>query len=233
MLNVSRLVKKGFLTAMLAVSCVFADGNPFFPTREGISFTMASLNAKGKVEDYTRTTIKKVEEKGDTLAVTSVFEFLDKKRQPKKGEAVEATINIVNGVVVFDMPNFFEDQENSDFPVKLEIEGNYLELPTNISVGEEFARLRVALIISTPLRDLTRTVEVKHKCVAFEPVTVPAGTFDAYKIEETITHKTIMGRTREEINFMWYARNLGTIKTEKRDRKGKFISGTELVEFKN
>ncbi len=55
----------------------------------------------------------------------------------------------------------------------------------------------------------------------------PAGTFDCFVIEETITSKAMMQKDVEK-NISWYAYGIGLVKEETYDKKGRLVSTTLL-----
>jgi hypothetical protein len=69
------------------------------------------------------------------------------------------------------------------------------------------------------------------KCLSVENITVPAGTFKCFQITRTITTNT-MGTNTVTRTVSWYAPDIGTVKTENYDDKGKLTSTQVLIELK-
>ena len=69
-----------------------------------------------------------------------------------------------------------------------------------------------------------------HKVVAREEITVPAGTFDCYVVERQYTAETMGISTKSTIKT-WYARGIGTVKSETYDEENKLRSGMILIEY--
>jgi hypothetical protein len=69
------------------------------------------------------------------------------------------------------------------------------------------------------------------KCLAIENLTVPAGTFKCFQITRTIT-TAASGTNTVTQTVSWYAPDIGTVKTENYDDKGKLTSSQVLIELK-
>ena len=60
-----------------------------------------------------------------------------------------------------------------------------------------------------------------------EKLTTPAGTFDCFIMEETVTTKAMMQKEVEK-TVSWYAYGVGLVKESTYDKKGKLVSTTLL-----
>lgn len=67
----------------------------------------------------------------------------------------------------------------------------------------------------------------ERKITGSEKLQTPAGTFDCFVIEETITSKAMMQKDVEK-NISWYAYGIGLVKEETYDKKGRLVSTTLL-----
>ena len=81
----------------------------------------------------------------------------------------------------------------------------------------------------------TGTVDQTYDIVALESVTVPAGDFDAYKVNLTLTEKLALSMNGTEVpvefttnSTQWYAEGVGLIKSV---TEGDFASTTELASY--
>ncbi|SEG17878.1 TapB family protein [Parabacteroides chinchillae] len=214
-----RFITAIILTTLLVPTTIYAQ-NPFFPNKEGIILTYANYDKKGKTTDYVRYTISKVNgTDAQNFEVTYDTEALDKKKEVLFKMPVE--IQIKNGAVYFDpsssagklMEGVTITGEGTVVPATLE-EGMTLE-DSNVTV--KMGSLTVAS------SKITET-----KVVAKEDITTPAGTFECYKVQSKVSGKA-MGFKSENTLCVWYARNIGTIRTETYDKKNKLISSGELI----
>jgi len=68
-----------------------------------------------------------------------------------------------------------------------------------------------------------------RKVEAIEDITVKGGTFKCYKFSSDV-QAIAMGIKVNTKNSEWYAKGIGTVKTESYDKNGKLQSRTELTE---
>ena len=75
---------------------------------------------------------------------------------------------------------------------------------------------------------VTMTVKgTERKISGKERLTTPAGTFDCFIMEETVTTKAMMQKEVEK-TVSWYAYGVGLVKENTYDKKGKLVSTTLL-----
>lgn len=75
---------------------------------------------------------------------------------------------------------------------------------------------------------VTMTVKgTERKISGKERLTTPAGTFDCFIMEETVTTKAMMQKEVEK-TVSWYAYGIGLVKENTYDKKGKLVSTTLL-----
>jgi len=228
------LIRKIVFTAMLvfvtAAGALAAD--IFFPTKKGTVLVMASLDAKGNVEGYGRTTIKDVKGAGNNLAILCQTEALDKKRQPdKNGAAIEYTMQIVDGAVMVDINSLLKIPANAGAAISLS--GDTLRIPAKIKPGDKFKDAKMTMTMDLGAMKMTTEIAVtNNKCLAVESVTVPAGTFEAYKMTQTITTTNRMVNVTQTMTVVsWNALGVGSVKTEVYDEKGNVQARTVLQEI--
>ena len=205
----------------------------FFPTKEGFTWVFADLDAKGKTGNYSRQTIKKSDGSGDNYTITYLFESLDKNQKPVGGQSQEIlyTVNINNGVVELDLKSLLKSTGNDEALV--EIEGDRLKIPPTLAIGDKLDDVKIIISMEAGgmkfKSDMTLT---EQQCIAIEDVTVPAGTFKCHKVTQTNT-LTIMRRATITKTVSWFAPDIGTVKTEEYDAKGKLQSSRVLHSVKN
>jgi hypothetical protein len=68
-----------------------------------------------------------------------------------------------------------------------------------------------------------------RKVMAKENIEVPAGTYEAWKINSII--KLDMMMTRETKNVEWIAKDVGVVRSEQYDKNGKLNSYSVLTEI--
>lgn len=118
----------------------------------------------------------------------------------------------------------FKDSESNDDP--LMSDGTpYLGLPNNLHVGQ---KLKDKIKILTSI--VTCSVILSNRVVeTYEEITTEAGTFNCYLI--TYDLKTISTITVSQFIKEWYSKEVGVVKTETYNKKGKLTSTKLLTEF--
>jgi hypothetical protein len=85
-------------------------------------------------------------------------------------------------------------------------------LPDDVQEGDEWSQT-ISVNATSGESGLSATIETNYKAIGFENVTVPAGTFNALKVEQT--GSMIMEGTPafETHGFIWYVEGVGTVKS--------------------
>jgi hypothetical protein len=82
-------------------------------------------------------------------------------------------------------------------------------LSGDIQQGDDWSQV-IGVVVSAGNQKMDFTIDSTFTAVGYETVTVPAGTFNALKVEES----SDMGGPEPTIINLWYAQNVGSIKTE-------------------
>lgn len=106
-----------------------------------------------------------------------------------------------------------------------------MELPSRMVPGQQLNDASFNLEMTGPI-PVTMTSDITNRKVdALETVTTPAGTFECVRVSyDTFTKMAFIkteGRTVE-----WYARDIGVVRSESYDKKGKITSIHELMYIK-
>lgn len=194
----------------------------FFLDKEGAEAEYAIKDAKGNITSYAKTIVTKVDKKDvKNLTITYSSEAFDKNKK-SLAAPVTVTTEIIDGKIKQDpVASMGEAGANAEFT------GTYPEFPSELSVGQEFGEYEYTLKMS----GMSTKSSGKSKVTAQESLTTDAGTFDCFKVESESTSKVMMTTTKINTTA-WYAKNVGAVKTETYDKKGKVMSTMELVSFK-
>jgi hypothetical protein len=227
-------MKKLLITALVVTMAagVYAQST-FFPTKAGTVMTYVQKDAKGKVDSYSRSTIKKIEGSGKNITILYVVESLDKNRKSSNPpNEMSCKVIVKNNVMTLDMNQMFAGQ-SKDQNIQMEVTGIPMELPSNMNPGQSLKDAEMTMTIDMVFTKMQTVIKMTDgKCLAIEDVTVPAGTFKCHKITQTVT-TTVMKTKTVATTISWYATGIGAVKTETYDAKKKLLGSTELVEFKN
>jgi len=220
---------------VLVAAGVWAE-EPFFASKRGAVQLTANLNAKGRVEGYNRLTVRDVRGSGGDMTIVYSVQILDKNRKPtgKAGER-QYTVKVVGGVLEFELRNMMElffESKNMNY----ELTAGKLRIPSNMAAGTRLEDAQMNMVVKAPvIGEVTADVKMTNmRCTGTETVTVPAGTFEAYKVSTTSTTHTKGWVGKSPIintGTTWYVRGVGAVKSVNIDEKGKVESSTELHEL--
>lgn len=212
-------MKRLFLTAMAACLCVLAWGqDPFICLTQGAEIKYVQLDARGKETGTTVTTIDKVTGSGKHFDVTQTMTIYDKKGEViMPAMTVESSID--DGAVSMALNGGLAVEIDSDVPV----------IPAQMEVGQDLGTGEMRVNVS----GLFVTQEITlNKVVAREEITVPAGTYDCFVVEQNITVK--LGPIKvSSVQKTWYSRGIGMVKSESYDKKGKIATSQQLASIAN
>lgn len=86
-------------------------------------------------------------------------------------------------------------------------------VPDDIQVGDDWSQTISVVGSSGGEVTLSATIETTYKAIGYETLTVPAGTFNALKVEQNGS-MTMQGAPAFETHgFIWYAAGIGTVKS--------------------
>jgi hypothetical protein len=98
-------------------------------------------------------------------------------------------------------------------------------LPGDIQVGDDWSQT-LGVEVSAGDQKMDFTLDSTYTAVGYENVTVPAGTFNALKIEQS----TSMGGPEPMIQTLWYVQDVGMVKSEMDIGTGELVV-QELVSY--
>jgi len=232
-------MKRFILTIIiLLISAAGAFSNDvFFPTRQGAVQLTANLNSNGRIEGFSRMTVREVRNSGGNMTVVYAIQILDRNRRPvgNSGER-EYSVNISGGVLVFRLENMMDAFFTARGMNYTMTAGNML-IPSNMAAGSRIEDTWMRMVVNVPVVGrVTADVAITNiVCVGVESVTVPAGTFNAYKVTQTST-TTTTGWGRSPIvntGVSWYVRGIGVVKSVSYDARGRVESSSELHELRS
>lgn len=222
-----------FTTIILGVLISNAQ-ETFFPTKEGTILIYKSFDKKDKVTSTLKYTIKNVKISGSNLDVTYLCESIDPKDKLIFKE--EITIHQKGDKLYLDMSNFINKaafQQDGEIPANIEVTGNNMEIPLNPTPGDILPDANVAMALKVGFINMKISADLTNRKVeAIEDITVIGGTFRCFKFSSDI-NSVAMGIKVKAKSVEWYAKGIGTVKSESYDKDGKLQSRTELIELTN
>lgn len=192
----------------------------YFPDEKGTELVTKNYNQKDKL---TGTTVQKITDKvveGENLTINIDHRSYDKKDKLIMDGSYE--VRCVDGVFYLDMRNMLDDAALSAYEnMEVEVDANDMAFPAELSAGQTLPDASITIKVnSSGVTVMTMTVFVNNRKVETkENVTIPAGSFECYKISSDIESK-MMVKVRVH-SVQWITEDYGVVKTESYDKKGK------------
>lgn len=224
---------------LILFSAIFLTGTllkaqeSFFPSKVGTVLVYKSFDKKDKLTGTIKYTIKDVKISGSNFDITYECESKDAKDKLLFKEDI--TIHQKGDILYMDMSNFVNKaafQQNGEIPAEVEIKGNNMEIPLNPEPGDKLADANIEMSMKMGFVSMKMTADITNRKVdAIEDISVKGGTFKCYKFTCDVA-STAMGIKASGKNTTWYAKGIGTVKSESYDKNGSLQSRLELVEVK-
>jgi len=222
-------IKLLVVTALAMVTVGLHAENIFFPTKPGTVLVFAQKDGHGKITGYTRQTIKTVENSGENMIISFLYESMDEHQNPIV--SVPCKVTIKDGVMVFDLKYAFVGKLKNA-KEKINVTGTPVKFPTNLMPGQSIPDAHMVANVERSFVNVRVEVAMTDgKCVAIEDITVPSGTFNSHKISQALA-TTMMGSTNHSRLVSWGAPNVGIVRTDTYDDKNQLSSSVQLVEIK-
>ncbi|MDP4277259.1 MAG: hypothetical protein Q8914_06450 [Bacteroidota bacterium] len=219
--------------AMSFVAAVATAEELFFPSKVGTVLIYKTFDKKNKETNTVKYTIKDVKTEGDNMDITYVCESTDEKNESVFKD--ELIVKKKGDKIYFDMSNLLNKaafKQTGDVPADIQVTGNNLEVPANPKPGDVLPDATVTMAMNMGFMTMKMSAEVTNRKVeSIETKTVKAGTFKCYKFSSNV-QATTMGIKLKTSTLDWYAKGIGTVRTESYDKNGKLQSYTELTEIK-
>ncbi|MRT91723.1 hypothetical protein [Ancylomarina sp. 16SWW S1-10-2] len=218
------------LIIFFSLNALSQDCTLFIPGDVGTELHYEIRNAKGKLQSvYSQKVISIKENAGET-----VFELLQTHKDPKKPEKIilQDTIGFrcKGNEFYIDMEKYLDQKQLKGFKnMEIKMTTNDLMYPSKLSPGMNLKDGSISIELASDLMSMTTNI-VNRKVEALENITTPAGSFDCYKISEDVKSK--IGFLKVNIsNVTWIIQDIGTIRSESYNKKGKLDTVTELVKI--
>jgi hypothetical protein len=226
-------MKRFILVTMIAfLGLSVSSQKVFFPLKEGIKLTYQTTDKSDKETGKVKYTVKEVSGSGTNFTVVYEIESLDKKDKLVYKDEVKVTQE--GDKIYFDMSNFLNKaafQQNGEIPATVEITGNNMEIPVIPVPGMTMPDANCTMSMKMGFINMKTTVLLTNRKVeAVEDLTVPAGSFNAFKLSADV-NATVLGLKVNSTSKEWYAYGIGIVKSESYDKNGKLQSTMQLVEL--
>jgi len=231
------LPMKKFISFLItfALSTTFAisqDCTLYIPGKVGTELHYQTTNGKGKLTGiYMHKMISKKESGGQTT-----FEMLQTFMDPKSPEDIlmQDTIRFrcKDNEFYIDMDKFLNKNQMEAFKgMEVKVVSEDLMYPPKLSPGMKLkdGSIRIEMVGGMMNMSLTTNI-INRKVEAHETISTPAGNFKCYKVSEDIQSKMAFVNTKIH-SLAWIVKDIGTIRSESYNKKGKLNGLTELVKI--
>ncbi|WP_350290147.1 hypothetical protein [uncultured Croceitalea sp.] len=228
-------MKKLTITIILSVFFIQlgisqANCSKYYPMIEGASFEYTNYDKKGKSDGTASYKVINVSTSGENTSATMAMELNDKRG--KQIYKTDYNFTCKGNMVAIDYKSLVPTSMLEQYKdMEMDISGTDLELPNNLSVGQQLTNANVTMKISMSGMNMNTTVDlINRKVEKQESVTTSAGTFDCFviytdnKIKAMMVKQTFPSR-------VWFAEGVGMIKQESYNKNGKLIGSTKLTAF--
>lgn len=211
------------------------DCNHYLPLKKGSEFEMLSFSAKdkptGKIK-YKIIDVKELSGKTEASIHSETYNTKDKKESE-----TNYTIICEKGKVLIDMRSIIHPETMDAYKdMDVKISGDFIEMPSNLSPGQTLKDGTLNMLISDKKSGSQMSafeMLIKNrKVVAKESMTVPAGTFDCFKISYDVSMVTNTMGIKIPINMKaieWISAGKGIIKSETYSKNDKLKGYSVMV----
>ena len=218
------------LSFLIGTAFIAAQDNcsAFYPMNEGVSMEYTNYNKKGKVEGVSTYKVTEANHTGDTTTATMSINLKD-----NKGKDIYSTsynLTCTGNMVTLDYESLLPTEMMEQYgDMDIEISGNDIEIPNELSVGQNLKDANVAMKISMSGINMNMTVDMTNRKVEKkESVTTSAGTYDCFVLYSENRSKMMMAN-QVYPSRVWLAEGIGMVKQETYKKNGDVMSSTMLT----
>ncbi len=175
--------------------------NPYYPVVNGASWEYAFSDGSQATHS-----MAVGEDKTFTLTVQT-----DNSTFTLRGQCTD------EGIILMDVPGVsstYSDYESGGGSTLTTQNVEGVTLPNDIQVGDDWSQIiSVAGASSDGEVTLTATIETNYKALGYEQITVPAGTFNTLKVEQTGSMTMNGAEGFDTHGYFWYVKGIGTVKS--------------------
>lgn len=214
-----------FSGLVIAQDCTF-----YYPETEGAELVYQHYDKKGKLSAKSAQKVTVFKQTANGAEAEIAIKMYDDKGKLISENALE--VKCESGTFYFDMSGYLNKEMMSAYEsMEVEVSTDNLEMPSKIKVGEHLKDGLINIEISSSgMKIMTMEVVVSdRKVLGEESVTTSAGTFDCYKISQTVITKMMMKLVVKSID--WLSPGTGMIKSESYSDSDKLTGRSELIEI--
>tara|TARA_R110000765_G_scaffold115714_5_gene208689 strand:- start:3437 stop:4042 length:606 start_codon:yes stop_codon:yes gene_type:complete len=199
---------------------------------EGVAMEYTNYNKKGKVEGISSYQVIETNTVGNTTNATMAINLKD-----EKGKEIYNTdykLSCTGNMVTLDYESLLPSDMMKQYgDMDIEISGNDIEIPNDLSVGQNLNDANVTMKIGMSGINMNIAVDMLNRKVEKkESVTTPAGTYNCYVVYSENQSKMMMAN-QVYPSRVWLAEGVGMVKQETYKKNGDLMSSTLLTAYSN
>lgn len=208
-----------------------SDCNPYVPTSKGAKWEITNYSSKGKEAGKAAYELVDVVKSGSDIQFTIKAITYDQKGKETFSNTFDAYCK--NGKFEFDMAFKMNGEALQAYEdMDIDIDATEFEIPSmDAAPGTQLKDGSLVVNVgSNSVNMFKMTVLVTDRKVETrEDIKTPAGVFDCLKLSQKISTKMIIGIEASSIE--WYSEEVGMIRSESYNKKGKLSGYSELTKF--
>jgi uncharacterized protein Veg len=219
------------LATFVVMSGLSAQNNckAYFPAEVGTKLIIENYNGKGKTQGKMIQELLSVNQQGDHTVYKVAQTMKDKKG--KQLANMELDYECYPDRFVVDMESFMNpEQKESYSEMKVEIRSEDMIIPKDPEPGQklEDSSLEMDLTGDSPINITMKITFNNRKVEEIEEITTPAGTFSCILLTQDVQTDTGFMNIKTS-QKLWYAMEIGMVRSESYDKNGKLTGYQELV----
>jgi len=219
--------------ATLGSSFKMADNgcSTYFPAKQGAQLEYKNYDDKDKVTGRTTQIVTGSSTQGTALVINIKGTSFDKNDKQLGDYTFDAKCD--NGTFSVNMSSMV-DMSKVRANMQVTVKGDNMDFPATLTPGQTLNGGTVTVTMvpqNAPpgMMNITMTTTISNrKVVCDTTITTPAGTFACVKMSMDENVKSPLYSDTFHVNA-WYAKNVGRVRTESYDSKGKLKGYTQLT----
>lgn len=203
----------------------------YYPLQKGNSWELTNYDKKDKVESVNLVTVNSVENNANGFI--SALTIVTNDAKGKESGTNQLVMKCEAGVFYFDMKNFIPAETMEGFKdMEVSVEANNMQYPASLSENATLPDASITMVVKNGgMTLMTFVINITNrKVLGKETITVPAGTFEAWKISYNVDSKTGFAKTQSSV-VEYLSMGSGMVKSETYSEKGVLMSYTLLTKL--
>lgn len=206
------------------------DCKAYVPTEKGAKWELTNYNAKSK--ETGKISYELVDKIVNGNNVTFKIKTITFDKKGKEIFTNEFEAKCIDGIFDMNMAMKMDGSQLQNYnEMDVEVDASKFEIPDlNSKPGTQLADGSLTVGIATGPMNINMTVLITDRLVeARENYTTPAGTFDCIIISQNVSTKMLVNVKASSKE--WYAENIGLVRSESYNRKGKLMGYSLLTKL--